>query len=345
MKTTVSIIGGSGYGGGELLRLLLAHPRVEVKQATSRSHVGEYVYQVHPNLRKRTSLRFSDPSQLEPVDVLFLAQPHGQAQQHIEEYAQLAPKIIDLSADFRLRDAAFYEKWYGAKHAAPQWLEKFVYGLPELHRAELAAANYVSGVGCNATAGNLALLPLVKAQLLDLSAPILIEIKVGSSEAGAEGNVGSLHAERANVIRTFSAFGHRHTAEVIQEMGVTEVSLTMTAVDLVRGALATAHAKVKPGVTTKDLWKAYRAAANENPFVRVVKEQRGIYRAPDPKILAGSNYADLGFELDESNGHVVSICAIDNLMKGAAGSAVQCLNLMMGWEETLGLEFMGLHPG
>lgn len=345
MKTIVSIVGGSGYGGGELLRLLLGHPNVEVKQATSRSHVGEYVYQVHPNLRKRTSLRFSDPSQLEPVDVLFLAQPHGQAQQHIEEYAQLAPKIVDLSADFRLRDAAFYEKWYGAQHAAPQWLRKFVYGLPELHRAELAAANYVSGVGCNATAGNLALLPLVKAQLLDLSAPILIEIKVGSSEAGAEGNAGSLHAERANVIRTFSAFGHRHTAEVIQEMGVTDVSLTMTAVDLVRGALATAHAKVKPGVTTKDLWKAYRAAANENPFVRVVKEQRGIYRVPDPKILAGSNYADLGFELDESSGHVVSICAIDNLMKGAAGSAVQCLNLMMGWEETMGLEFAGLHPG
>lgn len=344
MKTTVSIVGGSGYGGGELLRLLLAHPLVEVKQATSRSHVGEYVYQVHPNLRRRTSLRFSDPSQLEPVDVLFLAQPHGQAQQHIEEYAQLAPKIIDLSADFRLRDAAFYEKWYGAKHAAPEWLGKFVYGLPELHRAELAGANYVSGVGCNATAGNLALLPLVKARLLDLSAPIVIEIKVGSSEAGAEGNAGSLHAERANVIRTFSAFGHRHTAEVMQEMGVTDVSLTMTAVDLVRGALATAHAKVKPGVTTKDLWKAYRSAANENPFVRVVKEQRGIYRAPDPKILAGSNYADLGFELDESSGHVVSICAIDNLMKGAAGSAVQCLNLMMGWDETLGLEFPGLHP-
>jgi N-acetyl-gamma-glutamyl-phosphate/LysW-gamma-L-alpha-aminoadipyl-6-phosphate reductase len=127
-------------------------------------------------------------------------------------------------------------------------------------------------------------------------------------------------------------------------MGVNNVSLTMTAVDLVRGVLATAHAKVKQGVTTKDLWKAYRAAANENPFLRIVKEQRGIYRAPEPKILAGSNYADLGFELDESNGHIVAMCAIDNLMKGAAGSAVQCLNLMMGWEETLGLEFIGLHP-
>ncbi|HSL47002.1 MAG TPA: N-acetyl-gamma-glutamyl-phosphate reductase [Anaerolineales bacterium] len=344
--TTVSIIGGSGYGGGELLRLLLVHPCVDVKQVTSRSHLGEYVYQVHPNLRKRTQLKFSDPAMLEPVDILFLAQPHGQAQRHIEEYARLASRIIDLAADFRLRDATVYEKWYGEKHAAPEWLSQFVYGLPELHRAKITGANYVSGVGCNATASNLALLPLVKADLLDVSSPIFIEIKVGSSESGAEGNVGSHHAERANVIRTFSAFGHRHTAEVIQEMGVNaeRVSLTMTAVDLVRGVLATAHAKVKQGVTTKDLWRAYRAAANENPFIRIVKEQRGIYRVPEPKILAGTNYADLGFELDESNGHIVAMCAIDNLMKGAAGSAVQCMNLMMGWEETLGLEFMGLHP-
>jgi len=344
--TSVSIIGGSGYGGGELLRLLLAHPAVVVKQVTSRSHLGEYVYQVHPNLRKQTQLKFVDPSLIEPVDVLFLAQPHGRAQQVIEQYATLAGKIIDLSADFRLRDTALYEKWYGEKHAAPEWLGKFVYGLPELHRAEIASANYVSGVGCNATASNLALLPLVKADLIDLSAPIIIEIKVGSSESGAEGNTGSHHAERASVIRTFSAFGHRHTAEVIQEMGVKNVSLTMTAVDLVRGVLATAHAQVKPSVAAarKDLWKAYRAAANENPFVRVVKEQRGIYRVPEPKILAGSNYADIGFELDESTGHVVSMCAIDNLMKGAAGSAVQCMNLMLGLDETTGLEFPGLHP-
>jgi len=344
--TTVSIIGGSGYGGGELLRLLLGHPHVEVKQVTSRSRMGEYVYQTHPNLRKRTQLKFSDPLQLEPVDVLFLAQPHGQAQHNIEQYAKLGTKIVDLAADFRLRDAAFYKKWYGEAHAAPEWLSKFVYGLPELHRAEISKASYISGVGCNATASNLALLPLVKADLIELSAPIIIEIKVGSSEGGAEGNSGSHHAERANVIRTFSAFGHRHTAEVIQEMGVNaeRISLTMTAVDLVRGVLATAHAKVKQGVATKDLWKAYRAVANENPFVRVVKEQRGIYRVPEPKILSGSNYADLGFELDESNGHVVSMCAIDNLMKGASGSAVQCMNLMMGWDETAGLEFAGLHP-
>jgi len=344
--TNVSIIGGSGYGGGELVRLLLAHPCVEVNQVTSRSHMGEYVYQVHPNLRKRTQLKFSDPFALQPVDILFLALPHGQAQHHIEEYAKLAPKIIDLSADFRLRTSVLYKQWYGEEHAAPEWLGKFVYGLPELHRAEMATANYISGVGCNATASNLALLPLTKADLLDTSFPVLLEIKVGSSESGTEGNAGSQHAERANVIRMFSAFGHRHTAEVIQEMGVNaeHISLTMTAVDLVRGVMATAHAKVKQGVTTKDLWKAYRAVANENPFLRVVKEQRGIYRVPEPKILAGTNYADLGFELDESKGHLVAMCAIDNLMKGASGSAVQSMNLMMGWEETTGLEFAGLHP-
>ncbi|GAB4578995.1 MAG: N-acetyl-gamma-glutamyl-phosphate reductase [Anaerolineales bacterium] len=378
--TRVSIIGGSGYTGGELLRLLLAHPAVEVVQVTSRSRLGEFVYQTHPNLRKRTTLKFSSPEQLEPVDVLFLALPHGQAQTKIEQYAALAPNIIDLSADFRLRDAAVYQKWYGSPHAAPEWLGKFVYGLAELHRAEMipnnnlnqhpersdggilqlhqtsaqdvsatqskgaGGAHYISGVGCNATASNLALLPLVKADLIETTAPIIIEIKVGSSEGGAEGNPGSHHPERSSVIRTFSPFGHRHTAEVIQELGLTNVSLTMTSVDIVRGVLATAHATVKPGVTTKDLWKAYRAVANENPFIRIVKEQRGIYRVPEPKILAGSNYADLGFELDESNGHVVAMCAIDNLMKGASGSAVQCMNLMLGLDETTGLEFMGLHP-
>jgi len=339
-----TIVGGSGYTGGELLRLLVAHPEIELFQATSRSHLGEYVYQVHPNLRKQTTLKFSDPDLLQPVDMLFLALPHGSAQHKIDQYATLAPNIVDLSADFRLHDPQVYEHWYGSPHAAPNWLPKFVYGLPELHREELRGAHFASGVGCNATASNLALLPLVKAGLIELDKQVIIELKVGSSEGGAEGNPGTHHPERAGVIRTFSAYGHRHTGEVMQELGLTNVSLTMTSVDLVRGVLATAHATVKPGVTTKDLWKAYRSMAVENPFVRVVKEQRGLYRAPEPKVLAGSNYADVGFDLDESNGHVVSICAIDNLMKGAAGTAVQCMNLMLGFDEALGLEFPGLHP-
>ena len=341
---TAAILGGSGYTGGELLRLLIAHPQVEVTQVTSRSHLGEYVYQVHPNLRKQTTLKFSSPDALQASDVLFLALPHGQAQHQIDELAGLAERLIDLSADFRLRSPQAYARWYGAPHAAPEWLERFVYGLPELHRQELCQARYVSGVGCNATASILALLPVAQAGLLDESQPVILEIKVGSSEGGAEGNPGSHHPERAGVIRTFSPFGHRHTAEVIQELGLQQISLTMTSVDLVRGVLATAHARTKPGVAAKDLWKAYRLAVNENPFLRLVKEQRGVYRLPEPKVLAGSNYADLGFDLDPESGHLVSICAIDNLMKGAAGSAVQCMNLAFGFEETLGLEFPGLHP-
>jgi len=341
---SAGIVGGSGYTGGELLRLLIAHPEIDVVQVTSRKYLGQYVYQVHPNLRKGTDLKFTDPEQLETVEVLFLAMPHGRAQQNIEYYANKTDYLIDLSADFRLRDAEDYERWYGAPHATPDWLERFVYGLPELHREELAEAKYVSGVGCNATASILSLLPLVEAGLMDGEGSIILEIKVGSSESGAEVNPGTHHPERSSVVRTFSAFGHRHTAEVIQELGLKDIALTMTSVDLVRGALATAHGRVRPGVSMGDLWKAYRKLANENPFLRVVKERRGVYRVPEPKILAGSNYADLGFDLDMESGHVVSICAIDNLMKGAAGSAVQCLNLMLGLDETLGLEFPGLHP-
>lgn len=339
-----SIIGASGYTGGELLRLLIAHPEVEVVQATSRKQLGEYIYQTHPNLRKQTELKFSDPGDLLPTDVLFLALPHGKAQHNIDTYAQVAEYIIDLSADFRLRDPAFYQQWYGEAHAAPDWLAKFVYGLPELYRDELRSAKYVSGVGCNATASNLALMPLIQADLLDKDNPVIIEIKVGSSEGGVSPNPGSHHPERSGVIRTYAPYGHRHTAEVIQEMGIENVSLTMTSVDLVRGALATVHGYLKPSVALKDLWKAYRSVVADNQFLRIVKARRGVFRVPEPKILAGTNYADLGFDLDPKTGHVISICAIDNLMKGASGSAVQCMNLMLGYKETLGLEFMGLHP-
>lgn len=344
MTLKVSIVGASGYAGGEVLRLLLEHPGVELAQATSESHLGEYVYQQHPNLRQRTQLKFTSRELLEPCDVLFLALPHGESQKHIEHYASLSAKIIDLAADFRLRDPDLYQRFYDEDHTAPGWLEKFVYGLPELHREEMRTASFISGVGCNATAAIFALYPLVKDGLLDLAKPVIVDIKVGSSEAGASPNPGSHHPERSSVIRTFSAYGHRHTAEVIQELGLPDAHLTMTSVDLVRGALAAAHGFVKPGVVEKDLWRAYRAWSNSEPFVRLVKDRRGIYRVPEPKILAGSNYADIGFDLDPGSGRVVSMAAIDNLMKGAAGSAVQSMNLMCGFDETTALNFSGLHP-
>jgi N-acetyl-gamma-glutamyl-phosphate/LysW-gamma-L-alpha-aminoadipyl-6-phosphate reductase len=340
----VSIVGGSGYAGGELLRLLLDHPEVELTQATSESHLGEFVYQQHPNLRKRTTLKFVARDSLEPCDVLFLALPHGESQSKIEHYSILAPKIIDLSADFRLRDPALYKEYYGHDHTAPEWLSHFVYGLPELHREEMKQAAYISGVGCNAAASCLALLPLVRGGLLRDDAPVIVDIKVGSSEGGASPNPGSHHPERSGIARTYAAYGHRHTAEVMQEMGLANVHLTITSIDMVRGSLDAAHAFVRPEVTEKDLWRAYRQYAESEPFVRLVKDRRGIYRVPEPKILAGTNYVDVGFDLDPKTGRVISMAAIDNLMKGASGSAVQAMNLICGFAETAGLEFSGLHP-
>jgi N-acetyl-gamma-glutamyl-phosphate/LysW-gamma-L-alpha-aminoadipyl-6-phosphate reductase len=345
---TAAIVGGSGYTGGELLRLLLGHPHIDVRQVTSERLDGQFVHFTHPNLRRRTSLKFIRSDAVERVDLLFLCLPHGSAVKRIEQFEALADRIVDLSADFRLRHAADYARWYDAPHAKPDWLEKFVYGLPELHREAVRQAKYVSGVGCNATATTLAVWPLAAAGLLDAARGIICEVKVGSSEGGAASSDASHHPERAGVMRSFAPTGHRHTAEVLQALRLrqveTDVHLSATAVDNVRGVLATAHVFITPGAVERDIWKAYREVYNNEPFVRLVKERAGLYRYPEPKILAGSNYADVGFEFDATTGRVVAMCAIDNLMKGAAGTAVQCANLMCGWEETSGLEFPGLHP-
>ncbi len=346
--TSVSIIGASGYTGGELLRLALSHPQLEVKQVTSERLDGQYVHFTHPNLRGRTQLKFVRADTVEACDLLFLCLPHGSAMSRIDHLSTLANRIVDLSADFRLRHPGDYDKWYGQPHSSPAWLQKFVYGLPELHRAELKAATHVSGVGCNATATTLAIWPLAATRFIDTARGIICEVKVGSSEGGAASADSTHHPERAGVMRSFAPTGHRHTAEVLQALRlkdvVTDVHLSATAVDNVRGVLATAHVFVKPGTTEKDVWKAYRDTFHGEPFVRIVKDRTGLYRYPEPKILSGSNYADVGFEIDASTGRVVALCAIDNLMKGAAGTAVQCANIMMGWDETLGLEFSGLHP-
>ena len=343
----VSIIGGSGYVGGELLRLLLFHPEVELAQVTSERLAGKPVSSTHPNLRGLRAARelvYTASAHVAACDVLFVALPHGEAARRIETLASLAPKIIDCSADFRLRDAKAYERWYGEPHPAPEWLAKFVYGLPELEREAIRGASYVSGVGCNATASNLALLPLVRADLIDQSRDVIIEVKVGSSEGGAQSSDSSHHPERSGVVRSFAPTGHRHTVEIIQATGLSRAHLSITSVGLVRGALATAHVFAKQALAEKDLWRAYRGLYGQEPFVRIIRERQGAYRLPEPKILVGSNYADVGFAYDEDSGRIVSICAIDNLMKGAAGTAVQCMNLMCGFEETLGLEFPGLHP-
>ncbi|MCL4836291.1 MAG: N-acetyl-gamma-glutamyl-phosphate reductase, partial [Caldilineaceae bacterium] len=238
----VSILGASGYAGGELLRLLLDHPQVEVAQATSERNAGNFVYFTHPNLRGRTRLQFVSASELEPCDVLVTGLPHGGAMGRIDEFAALAERVIDLSADFRLRNPDDYVRWYGKAHANPAWLDKFVYGLPELHREKIRDARYVSGVGCNATATNLAIWPLFAAGLVDDSRDVICELKVGSSEGGNSSNDSTHHPERSGVMRSFAPTGHRHTAEVLQAIRPTgstaNVHLSATAVDNVRGVLA-----------------------------------------------------------------------------------------------------------
>ncbi|MCB0197078.1 MAG: N-acetyl-gamma-glutamyl-phosphate reductase [Anaerolineae bacterium] len=343
-KLDVSIVGGSGYVGGELLRLLLFHPHIHVKQITSVSQVGKFAHNAHPNLRSATDIQFTHPDTLESCDLLFLAQPHGYSAKNIEHFAGLAERIIDTSADFRLNDTDTYARWYGEPHPAPDWLNKFVYGLPERYRAELAQANYVSGVGCNATVTNLALAPLAQAGLL-AGGRVIADIKVGSSEGGARPNEGSHHPERSGAVRSFKPTGHRHQAEIQQTLGADfDLFMSVTSIELIRGALVTAHCLLNESLTEKDLWKLYRKAYKTEPFVRIVKQKTGIFRYPEPKLLAGTNYCDVGFEVEEDGRRVVIIGAIDNLMKGAAGSAVQAMNVMLGWDETAGLEFPGLHP-
>ncbi len=357
-RLRVAIVGGSGYTGGELARLLLFHPQVEVTQIASSSHAGRYVQSVHPNLRKLCALRFCHPDDLTSCDLALLCLPHGVSAGAIERYRGLAPRIIDLAADFRLRSAALYEQWYGENHPSPRLLAEAVYGLPELHREELSSATLVSGTGCMATAAILGLAPLYRAGLVDTTIPLVVEAKVGSSAAGATPGHSSHHPERSGAVRSFQPTGHRHSAELLQEWGgVTDasnrsesgelrqrVAFSATAVELVRGVLITAHVFVNAPVDERVLWRIYRDAYQREQFIRLVKEQHGVYRYPEPKILAGSNYCDIGFALDTDQQRVVVIAALDNLMKGAAGNAVQALNAMHGWDESLGLAFPGLHP-
>jgi LysW-gamma-L-alpha-aminoadipyl-6-phosphate/LysW-L-glutamyl-5-phosphate reductase len=351
-RIRVAIVGGSGYTGGELARLLLFHPQVEITQVASGSHAGHFLHSTHPNLRKLTTIRYCHPDDLTSCDVLFLCLPHGVSSEAIERYRSLAPRVIDLSADFRLRSSELYQRWYGHEHKAPQLLSEAVYGLPELHRAELAEAALVSGTGCMATTAILGLAPLYRAGIVNTAIPLVIEAKVGSSAAGVTPGASSHHPDRSGAVRSFEPTGHRHSAEIIQELGLQSgseqlsqtVAFSATAIELVRGILVTAHVFVNERIDERALWRIYREAYQHEPFVRIVKERTGVYRYPEPKILAGSNFCDIGFELDVEQQRVVVLSALDNLMKGAAGNGVQALNCMFGWDETLGLGFPGLHP-
>jgi len=342
-RASVAILGGSGYAGGEFLRLSLGHPDLEVTQVTSREHAGHPVHLVHPNLRGVTDLRFSRPDDLAPADVLVAGLPHGALARSFDAVAPLAGVLVDLSEDFRLSGPAAYAAFHSEPHPRPELLGSFVYANPELHRARLPGATRIAGAGCIATATVLALHPVV--ELLDGEHPVIVDAKIGSSAGGSAASAASHHPERSGALRTYAPTGHRHQAEVSEQLpGLPPLHMTATAVERVRGVLATAHAFVRPGVGEADVLAAFRAAYDAEPFVRLVRSRRGIHRVPDPKILDGSNYCDVGFALDEATGRLVILAALDNLVKGTAGHALQSLNLALGLPEGQGLGFTGLHP-
>ncbi|MEM2938898.1 MAG: N-acetyl-gamma-glutamyl-phosphate reductase, partial [Candidatus Bathyarchaeia archaeon] len=323
----IGVFGASGYVGGELLRLLLAHPKVEVSAATSNTYADEYIHRVHPNLKGQTTLKFikADPSRVASLcDVLFVATPHGVSSTFIPQLIEVGLKIIDTSADFRLKNPEEYLKWYGWSHKSPELLEKAVYGLPELHREEIRKAQLVAVPGCMAAAGILALAPIVKSGKIE-NDRIVVDFKVGSSGAGAKPSLSSHHSEHYSVVRPYKPVGHRHTAEIEQELGllcgkIVKVSMSAHAVNMVRGILSTCHTFLRETVTPVEVWRLYREFYTGEPFIRFIRDVKGVYRYPDPKIVVGSNYCDIGFEIDEHAGRLVVLSAIDNLMKGAAGT-------------------------
>jgi N-acetyl-gamma-glutamyl-phosphate/LysW-gamma-L-alpha-aminoadipyl-6-phosphate reductase len=335
----VSVAGGAGYLGGELVRLLLGHPMVEIAAVTSSRLAGKKVDTAHPNLRGVTDLRFTGPDELAEPDVLMLTRPHREAMRVMAGLLGEAKQVIDLSGDFRLRDPATFAKYYGVPHAAPELLGSFVPGLPELYREQLQTADRIAVPGCMATAGILALAPL--RDLLD--GPVDLDARTGSSGSGAAAGDANLHAERSGAMRVFAPAGHRHEAEIAQATGLT-VRMSATGVEAVRGVQILARSDLRPGVGEGAIRSAYRSAYEAQPFIRLVAHRRGIYRYPEPKILLGSNFCDVGFALDAQAGRITVIAALDNLVKGGAGNALQCLNIRLGWPERLGLEFPGLHP-
>ena len=339
-----SIVGGSGFVGGELARWILDHPELELAQITSGRLAGQPVHRVHPHLRGRGRHRFCSPDELSPCEVLFLALPHGRAASDIDRYTAIGELLVDCSADFRLDDAERYAAWYGEAHPRPDDLPEFVYGLPEVRREELRGSTRISGVGCNATAVQLALLPLERAGLLSRDVRITAQVFASTSEGGATPSQGSHHPLRAGSVRSYAPTGHRHGAEVEQTYPGIDLGLSVVALDSVRGALAHCEVPLERETDERSLLRAWQGVCAEEPFLSVVHERAGAYRHPDPKLVVGTNHAHLGFALSPDRDRVVAMCAIDNLGKGAAGSAVQALNVARGWDETLGLRFFGVHP-
>jgi N-acetyl-gamma-glutamyl-phosphate reductase len=335
------ILGASGYTGSELLRLLAGHPEFEVAVATAHSHAGEQVGTHTPSLAAAYPglvYEDNDPTRFDGLDLVFCGLPHGESQRIVPELRSRVGLVVDLAADFRLKDAALYPQWYGEEHSAPELLNEAVYGLPELFRPGLAGASLVAAAGCYPTSAGLALAPLVRAGLVEPTG-IVVDAASGVSGAG-RGLKESLHF--GTVDEDFTAYGllsHRHTPEIEQIIGG-EVLFTPHLAPMTRGILATCYSRPAAGTTptTDSVLAALHGAYDAEPFAVVTDAP------PSTKATAGANVAHVTARVDPRTGWVVSLCALDNLVKGASGQAIQCANAALGLPETTGLPMAGMYP-
>ncbi len=334
----IGIIGGSGYTGGELLRLLSQHPEAKITAVTSRSKKGQKVSDTHTHLRKICDMEFEDLSAREVAsrsDIVFTAVPHGTAMAVVPELVDTSVKVIDLSADYRLRSEVF-EKIYKIKHTDPR---KVVYGIPEIH-PEVAEQNFVANPGCYPTGAILAAAPLADAGVIER---VVFDSKSGISGAGAEPTATSHYPNMAENIQAYKLTSHRHGAEIVQELSrldgsLKSISFTPHVIPSVRGILTTAHIFVKEELSEEEVRDIYRNFYQDKPFIRLIK---GI---PVLGSVRGSNFCDIGFEIEKGSDRIVVISAIDNLVKGASGQAIQNMNLMLGLPETTGLWTPAIAP-
>src|SRR5574337_73830 len=343
----VAVVGASGYTGVELLRLLINHPAAEIAAVTSESHADSPIDEVFPGLfgiLNLTCRKFDAREVAKRADVVFLALPHKAAMTAAVELLPLGRKIIDLSADFRFRDPAVYRQWYGVDHVAPELLKEAVYALPELYRQQLVVARLAAAPGCYPTAALLGLLPLIKREIIDPDS-LVIDAISGASGAGRKPDLPLHFAELHGNCKAYKIAGHRHTPEIEQELSRCigrEILVTFTPhlVGTVRGILATLTATLATSNDAEQLRALYHEWYQTEPFVRILPEGR----LPETKQVRGSNFCDIGLAVDARTRRVIVVSAIDNLVKGASGQAIQAMNVMMGLDERTGLQLAPLFP-
>jgi len=342
----VGIVGGTGYTGVELLRLLAAHPEVEIQAITSRSENGLPVADMYPNLRGHLDLAFSEPDMavLKKCDVVFFATPNGIAMTMARELVDAGVKVIDLAADFRIKDIKEWSKWYGMEHACPELVKQAVYGLPEVNRAEIKSAQLIANPGCYPTAVQLGLLPLIENGLVETD-NLIADAKSGVSGAGRTAAVGTLQAESSENFKAYGVAGHRHLPEIKQGLALAnkaDVGLTFVPhlVPMIRGIHATCYAKLKDKNIAGQLQSLYEKQYTDEIFVDVMPAGS----LPETRTVKGANHCRMAIHVPQDGDTVVILSVIDNLVKGAAGQAVQNMNIMFGLKEDAGLTAIALVP-